>query len=108
MLSQILLSLMSAEERVDVVELTDADADLAEELAKRDVDVLLTAEEGPGALERWTALLFAHPRLRLLALSKDARTVFLHRLVPERVALRDVSPGALLSAIRNGTRETGS
>ena len=108
LLSQILLSLVADEARVEVVEIEDGAANLANVLAKREVDVVITREAGGEVPERWTDLLFANPRLRLLALSPDARTLFQHRLAPERVVLRDVSPMALLAAICGGAEEPQS
>ena len=94
------MNLISADARLEVVDLVDGRANLKDEVAKQRVDVVITRETEAGMGERWTELLLAHPRLRLLALSKDARTAFLHRLVQERVVLTDVSSQELLHALQ--------
>jgi hypothetical protein len=93
------MNLISADARLQIVDFVDARADLKDEVAKGKVDVVITRAAEAGATERWSELLFAYPRLRLLALSKDARTAFIHRLVLERTVLPDVSPEELLDAL---------
>ena len=73
-----------------------------------DVDPSTVVWCGPQAPpdETLRTLLYGHPRLRIIAITGEGRTGVLHELVPRASSARDLSPEALLSAIRGGTLET--
>lgn len=48
-------------------------------------------------------LLASHPTLRVIALASDGRSGYVYRLEPRTVAIADVSPTALVQAIRAAT-----
>jgi len=45
-------------------------------------------------------LLKSHPQLRVIALASDGRSGYVYQLEPRTVAIADVSPAALVNAIR--------
>ncbi len=49
----------------------------------------------------YDALLYAHPRLRLVAIAGDGKGGAVYELLPSRVALGEFSPEVLVDAIRS-------
>jgi hypothetical protein len=64
-----------------------------------DIVILHVAEEGE--LESFDDMLFAHPRIRLLALTGDARAASIYALRPHMDPMRVVSPQGIVEAIRS-------
>src|SRR3954471_5478856 len=73
--------------------------ELREAGAVREADVVIVAEDDD-ARDHYIEMLYAHPRLRLVAISGHARAAFLYELRPHRVLLGELSPDALLHAVR--------
>jgi hypothetical protein len=72
---------------------------LDEMLAALEPDVVIL-DEASSRGDDFAALLFAHPRLRLVAISGDGRDAHLYELRPHRVALGALSPTALIDVVR--------
>jgi len=64
-------------------------------------DVVLAEAKGPGLPDNYRALMYRHPRLRLVLVTPDGRSASLYRLVPERHMLAVVSPRTLAEAVRD-------
>ena len=64
--------------------------------------VILAEEETP--MDHYAQLLFAHPTLRVVAISGDGRDATVYDLRPHRQALGELSSDTLLRAVR--TRST--
>lgn len=77
-----------------------AAAALVEALADTPADVVVLGLSEEAEASTYDALLFANPRLRLLAVVGDGRGAFLYELQPSRVPLGVVSPEALVDVIR--------
>lgn len=71
---------------------------------RRGVDVVITGLEDGRLDERYTQLMQADPRLKVLGITVDGRRAFLFELRPRRILLGDVSPDGLLDAIRSTAR----
>ena len=99
-LRQIVKDVIRADGRYEIVECADPRADLDEEVSRRNVDAVILRLTAPGSLMAWSALLRAHPHLKLLVLSRDGRTAFVHRVNADRTMLPDVSPQELVHALR--------
>jgi hypothetical protein len=81
-----------------VMELVSEEPDLAIVAEVGEADVAVTELEG-GAVGD---LLRDRPRLRVIALSADGREASSFELRPDETKLGEVSPAALLAAIRGG------
>lgn len=73
-----------------------------ERLARTGV-VVVRSDDEPGLAAQVDDLLGSHPRLTVLTVHDDGRTGSLYRLRPEKLAIRDLSPGSLVKAIRART-----
>jgi len=73
-------------------------------IGKKKVDILIlgSAEEFAGFDYR--ELLYAHPRLRVLAVLEDGRNTALYELYPRETKLGALSPAGLVRAIRDAAR----
>jgi hypothetical protein len=74
-------------------------SDVAAAAERHDADVVMmtaTAALPPKFAEE---LLYARPRARLLTISPDGRTAYLHRLLPHQLRVDDVSPPELMNAL---------
>lgn len=99
MLREIVKDLLADQAGLDVVDVSGTDADLVEATRRYQPDVVVTTLRELNSPELWERLVGIHPRLRLLTVSEDGRSAWLHGLVPQRIALHDVSPQELLAAI---------
>ena len=100
--SRILRNLVSADPRLELVAREGVLAELTEDVARSRADVVITRARDAGDVEWCTALLRAHPRLRVVVLSADGRTAVVHRVVAHRTVLADVSSQALLDTLHQG------
>jgi DNA-binding NarL/FixJ family response regulator len=75
------------------------------ELGRSDV-VIACLAEGSDLPIAGRDLLDQHPHVKLLIVSKHGRHASLYRLRPERMAIDEVSPSALIAAIRGPVRAT--
>jgi DNA-binding NarL/FixJ family response regulator len=104
-LRQIVKDVIRADGRCEIEECVDPRADLQEEVSRRHVDAVVLRSAAPGSLWAWSELLRAHPHVRLLVLSRDGRTAFVHRVNADRTVLPDISPQELVHAVRGITRD---
>jgi hypothetical protein len=74
---------------------------LAEAIALSHADAVITGIDDP---ELAAALLERHPRLKLLAVVAEGREALLYELRPRREGLGELSPAALLAALRRACR----
>lgn len=90
---------------------SQADMELAEELAGGDVDlavaqkhadVLIVADEDGLSEARYRPLLLAHPSLKVFVLTEDGRNATLMEFTRARIV--DASPAAIVGAIRTVLR----
>lgn len=88
-------------DRPDVVLETARAGTLAESLAASQADVAIVAEPAPNA-EDHAAVLYAHPRLRVVGISGDGRCAHLYELRPHRISLGELSADALVRVVRAG------
>jgi hypothetical protein len=71
-----------------------------ESAALNDVDVAIVAADEMASAD-YETLLYAHPRLRLVAIVGDGRSAVVYELTPTRVALGEFSRDVLIDAIRS-------
>ena len=67
----------------------------------QDADVLIVSVSGDTRGPQLESLLYARPHMTLLAIGQNGRATTLYELRPHAVALGDVSPQALVDAIRS-------
>lgn len=77
--------------------------DTADALGHTDVLILLESGAAASALTR---TLYAHPRLRLIAIRDDLHGARLYELRPLRTELNDLSPASLLRAVHGAASST--
>lgn len=65
-----------------------------------DAEVAVIAATGMAEVD-YESLLYAHPRLRLVAIAGDGKGAVVYELHPSRVALGEFSPQVLVDAIRS-------
>jgi hypothetical protein len=68
--------------------------------ALHDVDVAIVAADEMASVD-YETLLYAHPRLRLVAIVGDGRSAVVYELHPTRVELGEFSREVLIDAIRS-------
>ncbi|HEX8391843.1 MAG TPA: hypothetical protein VF665_05725 [Longimicrobium sp.] len=99
LLGDIVRDALAAEPGVTVVNGGSA-GELEDDVAAARADVLLAEDAGTELPDRYLRLMYRQPRLRLLLVSPDGRNAALWRMEPRRRALREVSPRALVDAVR--------
>ena len=88
---------------VEVAVAADAGpAALRAAVAASAAEVAIVGLASEAAVATYDDVLFAHPRLRLLALTGDGRAATLYELRPHKTALGDASADLLLGAIGGG------
>jgi hypothetical protein len=98
MLSDIVHSLVAEEAQVEFVEADfGPGADLRGTIARLRPDAVLRCSDRPYELAEH--LLLAHPGMRLVTVSADARVASVQTLVPKRVVMHDISLQMLLDAL---------
>ena len=73
-------------------------ADIVSADAVSQADVLILAEQRSHR-DNYAATLYAHPRLRVVAISDDRRGAVLYELRPHRSPLGELSPECLVRAV---------
>jgi hypothetical protein len=86
----------------EVVDRTRLDA----AIAATDARVVVTGTTGLELRSDYGELLYRHPRLRVLAIRKDGSSA-VHELRAHRSLIGDISPAALVSAIRGAATADG-
>lgn len=105
LLRDIVWDALAGHEDIDLVLESSADAAGPAVNANHPGTVVWCGRESPPeATVR--ALLYDHPRLRILAIAGEGRAGVLHELVPHASSVRDLSPEVLLHAVRGGQIET--
>ena len=79
---------------------------LASAAALKHADVLILAEDGTPS-DDYAPTLYAHPRLRLIAISDERRQAVLYELRPHRSPLGELSAELLVRAVRGATTTGG-
>jgi hypothetical protein len=100
LLKEIVRSVLDEDPGVDL-----AVRDLAPSLLGADeslslADVMIVADDAPLSAD-YESVLYAHPRLRLVAISSQGANAFLYELRPRCISLGELSPTTLLRAIRS-------
>lgn len=96
MLQEITAEVLAAESDIEVVTIeAQDDRDLIAQAEAAALDALITAP-APVPAE----LLFARPRMAVIAIDGDGRSSTLHRLQPIRRITRRLSPSALIRCLR--------
>jgi hypothetical protein len=67
-------------------------------------DFLVVGVETEELPEAYRELLFACPRMEVVAVTEEARLGFLYELRPQATPLGEISPTVLLEALRPGSR----
>jgi hypothetical protein len=99
LLQDITVTLLAAESDIEMVTIDPRDGrDLIAQAEAAGLDALVTAA-GPEPLP--PDLLFARPRMAVIELAPDGRSSTLHRLRPDRRAIRRLSPATLLRGLRD-------
>lgn len=100
MLHEMLSEVIQVQPDMELVSDADGTAGLRGAVARTHPDILVVIPEHKIDRGSFEDLLFAAPRLRVLAVSDNGRTGLLYRLRPSRARLGEMSPAALLDAIR--------
>jgi len=85
---------------MEVVERVEGRDALAAAVDRTPVDVAILYLADQLELPSYDAMLFDHPRIRLLALTGDGRAAAVYALRPQLDPVRVVSPNGLVDAIR--------
>lgn len=85
---------------MEIVERVGARDALAAAVDRTPVDVAVVYLTDTVELPSYDAMLFDHPRIRLLALTDDGRAAAVYALRPHLDPVRVVSPNGLVDAIR--------
>ena len=106
MLREIVTSAAAGREDMQVVGTPETRESLLMAVGRTAADVVilgLTREEEARAedVHAYDVLLYTYPRLKVLAVTGSGRHAILYELRPHRTALGNVSPEALLAAVRS-------
>jgi chemotaxis response regulator CheB len=107
MLREIVREAVSAEAHIDVVRDFRDPIDLLTVVERHEPDVVITGMEA-NRDECVVEALHTSPRLRIIGLAQDGRTLHLHQLAWRRLEVRGVSSECLLDAIRGTTEAKGA
>jgi hypothetical protein len=85
------------------IELADATLDVVGPTDSiNDADVVIVAAREMSGTD-YATILYAHSRVRLVAIAGDAKNAEVYELLPSRVSLGELSPQVLVEAIRTKT-----
>lgn len=103
MLSDIITDIVTSQSDMEIVgTVTDGNA-VAATVTETEADVVVLDLPDAGLPSEYAALLSARPQTRLLGVSGDGRRAFLYEVRPHQSALGEVSPAALIEAIRSAS-----
>ena len=105
LLREIVRSILATQPDVDLDPTCVPSSDIASASALARADVLILAEDGTPR-DDYAPALYAHPRLRLVAISDDRRQAVLYELRPHRSPLGELSAESLIRAV-HGSVENG-
>lgn len=97
---EIIRDLLSDEPGLDLVAEAVADVDLSGLVNATRADVLVMSLPDAELSDAASRVLELHPRVRLLGVVADGRDAILYELRPHHRSLGDVSPDALVAALR--------
>ena len=100
MLHEMLSEIIQVQPDMELVGDAGGTSELRGAVARTHPDILVVIPDHKIERRIFDDLLFAAPHLRVLAVSNDGRTGLLYRLRPSRARLGEMSPAALLDAIR--------
>jgi DNA-binding NarL/FixJ family response regulator len=90
---------------IDVVAEASGDVDLPELVSATRADVVVMRLENTRLPRAGRRLLVRHPRIRLVGVAADGRDTVTYELSARRRSLGEVSPEALLNAVRGSDTE---
>lgn len=99
MLREIIRDFSERDPALDIVGVLDGSTDLPATAAHLGAAVVVMGSDA-GSRSTISALLHARPSTRVLTIADDAGQVMLYRLMPEEVALGELSPARLIEAIK--------
>jgi hypothetical protein len=105
---EIIRDLLSDEQGLDLVVEAVADVDLSGLVDATRADVLVMSLRDAALPDAASRVLESHPRVRLLGVVADGRDAILYELRPHHRSLGDVSPTALVAALRGDHHEPPS
>jgi hypothetical protein len=100
MLGEIVSNLVDSQHDMQIVNVHPSEAALPSAIGESGADVLVLGCEGPELRQRGEALLRGCPRLKVVAVVGNGRESYLLEFRPRMVSLGEVSPEALVDAIR--------
>lgn len=103
MLSDIITDMVTSQADMEMVGTVTDPTAIAATVTQADADVVVLGLRDAELPSEYAALLDARPQTRLLGVSGDGRRAFLYELRPYRSALGEVSPEALVEAIRTAS-----
>lgn len=102
---EIIRDLLSDEQGLRLVVEASADVDLSGLVDATRADVIVMSLPDVGLPREAGHMLAQHPGVRLLGVVADGRDAILYELRPHHRSLGDVSPSALVAALRGDYRE---
>jgi DNA-binding NarL/FixJ family response regulator len=103
MLVDIVKDVIATHEDIDVAGEVEGHTGLLEAIIRTQADIVVLSEPAAGASEIYRELLYGSSRLKILAITADGRSGFLHDLQPRVVALGEMSSSSLVDAIRDAS-----
>ena len=100
MLASLLSDLMDSEADIVLAALVADGGDLDDAIAASSPDVVVLGRTDAAAAPVYDPLLLGHPSLRLLLIDAPGQRGWIYELAPQLVALAEMTPAALLMAIR--------
>lgn len=100
MLTSLLADLIAADGDLILAAMVADGRDLDGAIATSKPDVVVLGRSDAAAAPVHDPLLFGHPRLRLLLIDRPGQHGWIYELAPQLVALGEMTPAALLAAIR--------
>lgn len=98
LLGEIVAALAAEREPLVIVAELEDEADLVATVKRLKPDVVVLPESAADP-RLGEAILLVNPRLATVLMSEDARTARMHRLLPDRRKIDDLSPEALFDAL---------
>jgi hypothetical protein len=106
LLDEIVRTILGTEPDVELDPTSVASNEMATAEVVATTDVLIVAEQQP-AKDDYAPTLYAHPRLRLVAISDDRKRAMLYELRPHRTSLGELSSHSLVRAVRGESSAPG-
>ena len=104
LLGDIVRETLARHEDVEVLADVETPSEVAAAVDRTSADVAVLGMSASGARDTTVlmqSLLTNHPRLTVIALASDGRSGYVCQLEPRTIAIDDISPSALVDAIRS-------